>query len=99
MHPYVASLKTLFEQNADPTLAGPMKKYMRDQFEYLGIKSPQVKTLFRQTIQENGLPGTEELDKVIRELAYRHLCVPFSLLVLASIELQVGIFRSFFPDC
>ena len=41
MHPYVASLKTLFEQNANPAQAGPMKKYMRDQFEYLGIKTPQ----------------------------------------------------------
>jgi 3-methyladenine DNA glycosylase AlkD len=68
MHPYVASLKKLFEQNADPVLAAPMKKYMRDQFEYLGIKSPQVKALFRQAIHENGLPDMEELDQVIREL-------------------------------
>jgi 3-methyladenine DNA glycosylase AlkD len=68
MHPYVASLKTLFEQNANPVQAGPMKKYMRDQFEYLGIKSPRLKTLFRQVIQENGLPPLEELDDVIREL-------------------------------
>ena len=30
MHPYVASLKTLFEHNANPAQAGPMKKYMRD---------------------------------------------------------------------
>lgn len=68
MHPYVASLKTLFEQNADSSQAAPMKKYMRDQFEYLGIKSPQVKTLFRQAVSENGLPDLEELDQVIREL-------------------------------
>jgi 3-methyladenine DNA glycosylase AlkD len=68
MHPYVASLKTLFEQNADPTQAAPMKKYMRDQFEYLGIKSPQVKTLFRQIVQERGLPAMEDLDELIREL-------------------------------
>ena len=68
MHPYVALLKTLFEQNADPAQAAPMKKYMRDQFEYLGIKSPQVKILFRQAIQENGLPSLEDLDHVVREL-------------------------------
>ena len=68
MHPYVASLKALFEQYADPTQAAPMKKYMRDQFEYLGIKSPQVKLLFRQTVKEKGLPALEELDQVIREL-------------------------------
>lgn len=68
MHPYVASLKSLFEQNADPAQAAPMKKYMRDQFEYLGIKSPQVKTLFRQAVNENGLPDMEELDQAVREL-------------------------------
>ena len=68
MHPYVASLRTLFEQNANLPQAAPMKKYMRDQFEYLGIKSPQVKALFRQAIQENGLPSLEELDRVVREL-------------------------------
>lgn len=68
MHPYVASLKSLFEQHANPAQAGPMKKYMRDQFDYLGIKSPQLRALFRQAINENGAPGFEELDRVIREL-------------------------------
>lgn len=68
MHPYVASIQTLLEQNANAAQAGPMKKYMRDQFEYLGIKSPQLKTLFRQVIKEIGLPSFEELDDVIREL-------------------------------
>lgn len=68
MHPYVASLKRLFEHNANPAQAAPMKKYMRDQFEYLGIKSPQVKTLFRQAIQEKGFPSPEDLDQIVREL-------------------------------
>jgi 3-methyladenine DNA glycosylase AlkD len=68
MHPYVAHLRTLLEQNADPAQAAPMKKYMRDQFEYLGIKSPQVKTLFRQAIKEKGVPSLEELDQVVCEL-------------------------------
>jgi 3-methyladenine DNA glycosylase AlkD len=68
MHPYVASIRTLLEQNVNSAQAEPMKKYMRDQFEYLGIKSPQVKTLFRQIVKENGLPTTDELDQVVREL-------------------------------
>ena len=68
MRPYVASLKTLFEQNANPTQAGPMKKYMRDQFEYLGIKSPQFKTLMKEFIAEHGLPPLEELDVILRDL-------------------------------
>ncbi|MFN8383144.1 MAG: DNA alkylation repair protein [Anaerolineales bacterium] len=68
MHPYVISLKSLFEQNADPAKAGPMKKYMRDQFEYLGIKSPQVTVLLRGHIKEHGLPPLDKVDTILREL-------------------------------
>jgi 3-methyladenine DNA glycosylase AlkD len=68
MHPYVRQLKALFEEHADPTQAAPMKKYMRDQFEYLGIKTPQNRTLLRQHIDEFGLPPIQDLDRVLREL-------------------------------
>ena len=68
MHPYVASLRTLFEQNANPVQAAPMKKYMRDQFEYLGIKSPQFKALMKDFIAANGTPRIEELDRILRDL-------------------------------
>jgi 3-methyladenine DNA glycosylase AlkD len=68
MHPYVVSIKNLFEQNANPVQAGPMKKYMRDQFEYLGIKSPQGTALLRQHLTEHGLPAVEEMDQVVHEL-------------------------------
>jgi len=68
MHPYVASLRKLFEQNADPVLAGPMKKYMRDQFEYLGIKSPLFKTLMKEFIAAHGKPPIYELDVILRGL-------------------------------
>lgn len=45
-----------------------MKKYMRDQFEYLGIKSPQFKVLFKQYLSEHGLPPVTNLDQIVREL-------------------------------
>lgn len=68
MHSYVLSLKALFEQNADPAKAGPMKKYMRDQYEYLGIKSQQVTSLLREHIKEHGLPPLDKVDIILREL-------------------------------
>ena len=68
MHPYVTSLKTLFEQNADPAQAAPMKKYMRDQFEYLGIKTPQNVALQKEFFEEYGFPELSELDTVLRDL-------------------------------
>ena len=68
MHPYTLSLKSLFEQNANPAQAGPMKKYMRDQFEYLGIKSPQGSVLLREHLNDHGLPPLNQLDVILCEL-------------------------------
>jgi len=68
MHPYVASLKILFEQNADPVQAAPMKKYMRDQFEYLGIKTPENVALQKEFYKEHGFPSLAELELVLRDL-------------------------------
>lgn len=68
MNPYVTSLKTIFEQNANPSQAAPMKKYMRDQFEYLGIKTPERVTLQKDFYVKHGLPDIAELDTILREL-------------------------------
>lgn len=68
MHPYVSSLKRLLEQHANPDQAGSMKKYMRDQFEYLGIKSPQLRELMKQFIAEQGKPPVKDLDVILLEL-------------------------------
>jgi 3-methyladenine DNA glycosylase AlkD len=68
MHPYVVTLKTLFQQNANPAQAAPMKKYMRDQFEYLGIKTPQNAALQKGFYKEHGLPQLTELDEILLDL-------------------------------
>ncbi len=68
MHPYVKSIHTLFTGHADPIAAVPMKRYMRDQFEYLGIKSPQFGPLLRGHLVEHGLPPLADLDTILREL-------------------------------
>jgi len=68
MHPYIKPLKTMFEKNADPSLAPAMKKYMRDQFEYLGIKTPQSVALQKEFYAKHGLPELAELDSILRDL-------------------------------
>jgi len=68
MHPYATKLKNLFTKRANPAQAAPMKKYMREQFEYLGIKSPQVKELLREHVKLHGLPTLEEIDEISRDL-------------------------------
>ncbi|MGB3201511.1 MAG: DNA alkylation repair protein [Nodosilinea sp.] len=68
MTPYLQSLKECFEQHADPSQAAPMKAYMRNQFEFLGIKGPAQKTLIKQFLADHGLPALDQLEAVVREL-------------------------------
>lgn len=68
MHPYLIPLKALFDKNANPLQAAPMKKYMRDQFEYLGIKTPQSVALQKEFYAKHGLPEITELDAILRDL-------------------------------
>jgi 3-methyladenine DNA glycosylase AlkD len=41
---------------------------MRDQFEYLGIKSPGMKELLKQFFNEHGLPYITDLEPIVRDL-------------------------------
>jgi 3-methyladenine DNA glycosylase AlkD len=68
MHAYARDLKTLFIKHANPKNAGPMKRYMRDQFDYVGLKGPQMGELLRQHIASHGLPGLADLDQILRDL-------------------------------
>lgn len=68
MDAYLKSLKTLYQQHANPVDAVPMRKYMREQFEFLGIKTPQAKALFKRFLAEQGLPNLADLDPLVREL-------------------------------
>ncbi|MFZ0545545.1 MAG: DNA alkylation repair protein [Candidatus Promineifilaceae bacterium] len=68
MHAYLIPLTEIFQQHADPETAEPMKQYMRNKFEFLGIKSPQRRALQKTFIAEHGLPPMDDLDEIIRQL-------------------------------
>jgi 3-methyladenine DNA glycosylase AlkD len=68
MHPYVRGLKAHLARHANPKQAAPMKRYMRDQFDYLGIKLPVLYRLLRQYRAEQGLPALSHLEEVVRDL-------------------------------
>ena len=68
MQAYVRDLKTLFLKSANPKNAGPMKRYMRHQFDYVGLKSPEFKALMRAHIAAHGLPAPTHLDRILRGL-------------------------------
>lgn len=68
MHTYVQNIHSLFSAQADPAAAVAMKRYMRDQFEYLGLKSPQIGALHKELLEKQGLPPLSDLDAILREL-------------------------------
>ena len=68
MHSYAQALQTHLRQQANPTQAAPMAKYMRDQFPFLGIKTPERRALLKTFIGENGLPALAELETVLKDL-------------------------------
>ena len=68
MHPYVIEIEKFFGPHADPIAAVPMKAYMRNQFEFLGISSGGIGELRREFLAAHGLPALNELEPVLREL-------------------------------
>ncbi len=65
---YLDTIQQLYRQHANPEQAVPMKRYMRDQFEFLGIKGPQAKALFKQLKADQGLPKIDQLETIVRAL-------------------------------
>jgi 3-methyladenine DNA glycosylase AlkD len=68
MHPYVKSVRILLGKHANPKAAAPMERYMRDQFEYLGLKGPVMGELLKGFYAQNGLPAISDLDTIACDL-------------------------------
>ena len=67
MHTYLKPLSEFFISNARPEVAVYMKKYMKGQYDYFGIKSAERKELSKDFLQKHGLPLAEELTEIVRE--------------------------------
>jgi 3-methyladenine DNA glycosylase AlkD len=65
---YVTSIKERFQAAADPVKAQPMKKYMKNLFEFLGITKPQRIPLKKEFLKKERLPGVERLEGIIKQL-------------------------------
>lgn len=73
---YYNRVKEALLQHADPKLAAGQKAYMRDQFPFIGIKTPDRRQLTKQLFAELGLPEGDDLLAVLRLCAndeYREL--------------------------
>jgi 3-methyladenine DNA glycosylase AlkD len=64
---YAEKLWQFLNRQVNKEDAEPMKKYMRDQFEFFGIRSPILKQSMKDFLKEYGLPSKEELPTFIKE--------------------------------
>lgn len=65
---YIQKLEQLYSEHAETEYAKWSKKYMRNQFDFLGIRTPIRRKLTKQFLQEYGLPAKENLETVILTL-------------------------------
>lgn len=63
---YLLPLQLAFRQHANAHIAGPMKKYMKDRYEYFGIKSPMRKEIYREHKLKYGLIPLAETEEIVR---------------------------------
>jgi 3-methyladenine DNA glycosylase AlkD len=68
---YLQPLLERLEASANPAEAVPMARYMRDQFPFYGIKTPQRRLLVREFLAEQGLPTPDLLEPVVLALWQR----------------------------
>jgi 3-methyladenine DNA glycosylase AlkD len=67
MHPYLKPVTRKFQGQSNPENAFFMKKYMKGQYEYFGIKSPERRELMKEFLEENGYPPEGELEQIAKE--------------------------------
>ncbi|MBV7528470.1 DNA alkylation repair protein [Chitinophaga sp. sic0106] len=82
-----------FETAANATEAVAMKKYMRDQFEFCGIKSPQRKLLLRGLKATHGVPAITEMPALVKALWK----LPQREYQYAAIDIMQSMHKQFIP--
>ncbi len=68
IHPYLQPLIEKYEASRNPVKALQMKKYMKDQFEFYGIPTPERRAMMSEHIKGAGLPEWTEIDSISRNL-------------------------------
>lgn len=68
VHPYLAPIAAAFEEKRDAARAAQSKSYLKDQYEFYGIRATVLRDVLRSHIRSNGLlSGQEELETVVRK--------------------------------
>ena len=65
MADYLDQLDILFERNRNPSKAGPMKRYMKDKFNFYGIQSPLRRKLQSEFLKKAAKPTNDHISSIV----------------------------------
>jgi 3-methyladenine DNA glycosylase AlkD len=68
LNSYIQNLVSLYTNHANDKFAEWSKKYIKNQFPFLGIRTPIRRKVTKQFVKEHGVPSNENLEKVIQIL-------------------------------
>ena len=68
LHPYVKKIRSIFAANGEQKRAQGAKAYMRDQFEFFGITTPDRRKLQSDFFKAEPLPSIDDVERIVREL-------------------------------
>ncbi len=65
---YLHTLEQVFRENADPAIVAQQKAYMRNQFEYTGIKTPNRRIVCRPFLTKAVKQAKVQLEPLVKTL-------------------------------
>lgn len=68
LNSYIQNLVSLYTSHANAEFAEWSKKYLKNQFPFLGIRTPIRRKVTKRFVKEHGVPSNENLEKVIQIL-------------------------------
>ncbi len=68
MNDYIKTLQQVFQENAQPAIAKEQKAYLRNQFDFYGLKTPVRRELQRPFLLKSTLPSKEDAFKIVKIL-------------------------------
>jgi len=68
MQEYIKTLEEEFSRNSNSKIALQQKAYMKNKFDFFGIKSPERKELSRPFLLKDTLPQKKQLEEIVKIL-------------------------------
>ncbi|MDG4658270.1 DNA alkylation repair protein [Ectobacillus antri] len=72
MDAFVVALQAHFEPHRNPEKAAALSRYMKNQFPFLGIQTPERKALLKHFLLAYGVPSPQQLPAIVRGLWQLH---------------------------